>query len=1373
MKFSTHYTLPALLVGGLMFPAKAVENIPTYFEPPTDIVLDNTTIAETAPVGELVGTFSTTDVEDGPNANFTYALVPGEGSANNDQFAIDGNQLLSNTAFDIEEDETRQIRVQTTDTGGEAFQKAFTITVTNVEEPNQPPADITLDNSTIAEDAAVGTPVGILSTADAEDGPNATFAYALVPGEGSVNNDQFAIVGNELQSAVEFDIDENETRSVRIQTTDAGGETFQKVFTLTITDVEEPNQPPTDIALTNSTITERAPAGTLVGTLSTTDAEDDPDAAFTYVLVPGEGSANNNQFTIEGNQLLSAVEFDVEADTDFLIRIQTTDAGGEAFQKAFTITVTNVEEPNQPPTDIELAGGTISEDADEGSLVGTLSTVDPDGTDTEFAYELVSGAGSADNDDFDIDGDRLLSSTVFDIEANEERQVRVRTTDPGGLFFEEAFTITITDEDEPNQPPTDITLDNATLSEDAAIGTPVGTLSTTDAEDGPNATFTYALVAGGGSANNGQFKIVGNELQSAVEFDVEENATRSVRIQTTDPGGATFAKVFTITITDVEEPNQPPTDIALTNSAIAESAPAGTLVGTFSTTDAEDGPNADFTYALVEGEGDSGNEFFNIPANGNRLLTATEFDIDDVDTIYQIRVQVTDSQGGIFAEVFGITVTNEEDPNQPPTDISLEGNTISEDADVSTPVGTLSTTDAEDGPNAEFTYTLVAGPGSANNAQFAIEGNELRSAVAFDIEENENRSVRIQTTDTGGKTFVKVFTITITDEEEPNQPPTDITLNNNTIAENQPELTLVGRLTTVDADNPGNYAYQKVGGVGSADNASFRIQGDSLLSDRVFDFETKASYQVRVRARDTTSENTLEKSFAINVANVDEAVNQPPTDIRLATTTVAENQPAGSLVSDLFTTDLDDDDGFTYALTAGEGDTDNASFRIRENQLLTDASFDFETKSRYLVRITTTDDEGASFAKAFVIRITDVEEDTNDAPTDLVLDNNTIAENEPPSTPVGRFTVEDPDVNDRHVVTLVEGDGDDDNGRFQIRNNVLYSLVSFDFEDRATYSIRVQGRDPQRATVTEVFTIEVTDVADNQNQPPTAILLSSTEVSEGQIVNLVVGAFSATDPNPEDTHTFSLVEGEGDDDNATFSIADGRLQTAQVFDFNAQSRYRIRVRADDGRGGTLEEPLTITVIQGENNAPTVANPVADLSAAAGERFSVTFPDDVFTDADTDDVLTYTVALADGSPLPDWLTFDGDTRALSGIPPEDVPDSLELAVTATDPRGATVSDPFTLTITRVTALEDDRLATWQVYPVPTDRRQLTVKAPSGYGPTLQFRLLDTRGRLVQHYGVDAAPSSAYVLPLPGTLSPGTYFLEIETTGAVVRKRIVFH
>src|SRR5690606_12798857 len=67
------------------------------------------------------------------------------------------------------------------------------------------------------------------------------------------------------------------------------------------------------------------------------------------------------------------------------------------------------------------------------------------------------------------------------------------------------------------------------------------------------------------------------------------------------------------------------------------------------------------------------------------------------------------------------------------------------------------------------------------------------------------------------------------------------------------------------------------------------------------------------------------------------------------------------------------------------------------------------------------------------------------------------------------------------------------------------------------------------------------------------------------------------------------------------------------------------------------------------------------------------------DVDTGDALTYTAALADGSPLPVWLTFDPATRTFTGTPANADVGSFTVRVSATDSAGASASTPFDLTV----------------------------------------------------------------------------------------------
>jgi gliding motility-associated-like protein len=110
----------------------------------------------------------------------------------------------------------------------------------------------------------------------------------------------------------------------------------------TITMVINPaNDAPVDILLSNQTIEEGLPAGSLIGTLSVVDV--DLLDSHTFELVDDNaGDAGN--FTIQDDLLLTFTELDFDENEHYDIIIRVIDAEGSIFEKSFRITVIDVEE---------------------------------------------------------------------------------------------------------------------------------------------------------------------------------------------------------------------------------------------------------------------------------------------------------------------------------------------------------------------------------------------------------------------------------------------------------------------------------------------------------------------------------------------------------------------------------------------------------------------------------------------------------------------------------------------------------------------------------------------------------------------------------------------------------------------------------------------------------------------------------------------------------------------------------------------------------------------------------------------------------------------------------------------------------------------
>ncbi len=105
----------------------------------------------------------------------------------------------------------------------------------------------------------------------------------------------------------------------------------------------------------------------------------------------------------------------------------------------------------------------------------------------------------------------------------------------------------------------------------------------------------------------------------------------------------------------------------------------------------------------------------------------------------------------------------------------------------------------------------------------------------------------------------QTFKITV---QEVNDPPSDILLSNNDVVETSPIGTEVGILTAIDPDNS-SHTFSLASGIGDADNSSFIIEGNKLITNTEFDFREKNIYAIRVSASDEL--NTVESPFLIEI----------------------------------------------------------------------------------------------------------------------------------------------------------------------------------------------------------------------------------------------------------------------------------------------------------------------------------------------------------------------------------------------------------------------------------------------------------------------------------------------------------------------------
>ncbi|WP_052085000.1 Ig-like domain-containing protein, partial [Comamonas testosteroni] len=204
-----------------------------------------------------------------------------------------------------------------------------------------------------------------------------------------------------------------------------------------------------------------------------------------------------------------------------------------------------------------------------------------------------------------------------------------------------------------NDAPTQITLSNTVLTQSQGSAT----LSTTDVD---STSFTYSLVSGNGSTDNALFMLSGNMLQ-AVNASTMSAGPYSIRLRTTDDGGASYEKVVTMVVTD---------DIAPTfdQAPTASNPTAGGFTLSGSVTEAggvyyvvvPDGASTPTVAQVIAGQTASGATAF---ASGSQTLNSAPYDFSltltglAASTMYDVYVVARDIAGNSTVSVVKVDAT--------------------------------------------------------------------------------------------------------------------------------------------------------------------------------------------------------------------------------------------------------------------------------------------------------------------------------------------------------------------------------------------------------------------------------------------------------------------------------------------------------------------------------------------------------------------------------------------------------------------------------------------------------------------------------------------------------------------------------------------
>ncbi|WP_264478381.1 cadherin domain-containing protein [Microvirga rosea] len=404
-------------------------------------------VPENAAFGTYVGNI---DVMDPDNDAVSVELVNNADG----RFVLNGNRLLvaDPSKLDYEASASHDIWVRVTDSRGGETLKKFIIKVDDVDESDLPPGNhapsmVMLNGVEVKENAETGTVVGYLGAFDPDGDPLTFTLLDNADGRFKIENNRVVVA-----DGTKLDYETAHEHPIRVQVSDGQGGIVEAAFIIHVRDIAD--QPPQNHApvidgIMGDVVVENAPNGLVVGRVLAFD----PDGGhLKYELLDSDG-----RFRIEDDRIIVAdgSRLDYETNPYHEVKVRVTDSQGLSDTKTFTISVKDVNEDGDPPPsdnhapiDLLLSDSGVTENSDNGTVVGVLIGKDPDSGDS-LSYTLLDDAGGR----FAIVDDELVvkDSSRLDHEANPYHTIRARVMDSHGQSFEKTFTIQVEDqEDEDN-----------------------------------------------------------------------------------------------------------------------------------------------------------------------------------------------------------------------------------------------------------------------------------------------------------------------------------------------------------------------------------------------------------------------------------------------------------------------------------------------------------------------------------------------------------------------------------------------------------------------------------------------------------------------------------------------------------------------------------------------------------------------------------------------------------------------------------------------------------------------------------------------------------------------------------------------------------
>lgn len=1160
----------------------ANDNHPVFATKPQQIqIMENVT------KGTVIGHCSASDADSGTYGQIVYTLE--KQTPRGSTFSIDPNNCTISTTTVIDREKMSnglsffELVVKARDKAvpeSDSLSTTKTINVQVVDINDNKPRFVS------ASAAVISTNTFIMNV-EAEDldaGPNGMVTYSLVSGNSAK---KFYLNPNtgKLDKSTPQVNDNKLIYKLTIKAEDGGKPPLAVQSEVTLFKAGAPGSGP---VFHNSTflasITEGQPVGTSITQVSATYSQNHSNGNIKYYITSDD---SKGRFRLDDTTGIIITKMPIDRErlgTTSKLGIYAVDINGpqpKTTAANVIITIHDIND-NEPKFSNDKYFANISENSSPGTSVMTLIASDNDeGENKRITYSIT---GSDHGNKFVIDSvsGKLSTQAELDRESKSQYTISVTARDHGNpsKYSSCVVIVNVTDMND-NSPVFTRNFYSFSISEEASVGTAIGSVKAVDQDSGDNGRLKYTILG----LDKEVFAVnpASGVLTLRQKLDREAVEHYVLNVTATDNGQSykysASVSVY-VNVLDIND-NPPEFSQAIYNGEISEGAHPMTHVTSVVARDKDSGINGQIKYSITSGNTHGS---FAILDNGT-IVNTKLLDRESADA-YILTIQATDQSMPLSSQLKGkarvnINVTDVNDNRPHFTSASVVH--VPESAGVNDVVLTVIAVDPDRGSNSELVYTLTK---VDLGAPFTLGMSDgvLRVSGGLDRETKQDYTLKVTATDKGSPSLSADMKIVIIVDDINDHAPVFLShASEFRVFENILPGTDIVKLSAVDEDY-GTNAEVRYGIITGNSNGSFSVNEITgrLRTAKTLDRETKPKYVLKIRAYDLGIPRK-ESSTTVTIVLHDINDNAPVFTQSTYVTEVSENKVDPNLLTVIAEDHDNGKDGqVIYSIVNGSSvfviDSHTGTIGLT-------TALDREKKQRYVLVVKAKDGGNPQRSATSTVVVNVVDENDNSPVFQQKIYQANVKEGQPKGTLVIRVKAVDYDSgsNGNIKYSLVNNFG-----RFRIdsKSGVIVTYIVLDRELINYHPLEVIAADagnPPRQGKTNVNVI-IEDVNDHNPEFKNSLLKAA--VQENAYPDTIVLVISANDKDIGLNARCDFYITSGNDD-ALFTIGkqNGVISVVKQVPVNPLS-YSLQIKAANHNAPQRTATTTVQILVSKGSFPS-------------------------------------------------------------------------------------------------------------------------------------------------------------------------------------------